>query len=51
MNLQNKISEMTNYNTPKNQDYQIVAVYDDHVVLMKKDAHFTDFSKRKIIEI
>lgn len=35
----------------ENKQYQIVAVYDDHLVLMEKNAHFSDFSKRKIIEL
>jgi hypothetical protein len=31
--------------------YQIVAQYDDHIVVMDVDAHFSDFSTKKEIEI
>ena len=31
--------------------YQIVARYDDHLVVVESDSHFRDFSNRKKIEL
>jgi len=35
--------------TPRKK-YQVVALYDDHAVLMESDASDRDFAKRKIIK-
>ena len=35
----------------KLKKYQVVARYDDHMVVMDADAHFRDFSKKQEIEL